>query len=184
MTARPASRPSAKPAARQPLSWLRGLLSRPLKIERRGAQLHVVLGEPEQPPPPPARPGEQLRQGHAALRALLQQHPDARHLMRHLAFFEQALGRHGSRALRSEVPVLVLRKAHEQLGMLLRENQSPELEALAARMERSVKDRTRAEEAAPLASSVQVSEASHSLFDEMERSWTGQVPLADPPSTR
>lgn len=173
--------PAAAPARRQPLAWLRGLLSRPLKIERRGAQLHVVLGESKQPPAPPARPGELLRQGHAALRDLLARHPDARHLMRHLAFFEQSLGQRGSRALRSEVPLPVLRKAHEQLELLLRDGSSPELAALATRMERAVRERGRAQEDAPPASTVQVSEASHSLFDEMERSWTGEMPLSETP---
>ncbi|MCW5666607.1 MAG: hypothetical protein KIT35_22475 [Piscinibacter sp.] len=166
-----------KRTRRQPLAWLRGLLSRPLKLERRGVQLHVVLGEARQPPALPTRPGEVLRQGHEALRALLTRHPDARHLLRHLSFFEQALGRHGSRALRSEVPVQVLQRAHEQLEMLLREDSTPELIALAARLERTVKDRRRAEETAAPVGMVQVSEASHSLFDEMERSWTGNIPL-------
>ncbi len=168
---------SGKRNRRHPLAWLGGLLSRPLRLERRGVQLHVVLGEPKQPPASPVRPGEVLRRGHEALRALLARHPDARHLLRHLSFFEQALGRHGSRALRSEVPLQVLRRAHEQLEMLLREDSSAELAALAARLERAVKDRSRAEDAAPPAGAVQVSEASHSLFDEMERSWTGNIPL-------
>lgn len=179
MTAMTAPSTPAKNKRRQPLAWLRGLLSRPLKLERRGVQLHVVLGEPKLPPAPPVRPGEALRQGHDALRALLARHPDARHLLRHLSFFEQALGRHGSRALRSEVPLPVLRKAHEQLEMLLRDDSSAELAALAARLERAVKDRSRAAEDMPPAGTVQVSEASHSLFDEMERSWTGNVPLGD-----
>lgn len=182
MPASPASLPpTPAPAPRQPLAWLRGLLSRPLKLERRGAQLHVVLGEAKQPPAPPARPGELLRQGHAALRDLLARHPDARHLMRHLAFFEQSLGQRGSRALRSEVPLPVLRKAHEQLEMLLRDGSSPELAALATRMERAVAERGKAQLDAPPATAVQVSEASHSLFDEMERSWTGEMPLGDTP---
>lgn len=179
MTATTTTSSPGKKTRRQPLAWLRGLLSRPLKLERRGVQLHVVLGEPKQPPAPPARPGEVLRRGHEALRALLARHPDARHLLRHLSFFEQVLGREGSRALRSEVPLQVLRRAHEQLEMLLREDSTPELAELAARLERTVRDRSRAEDEAPPASAVQVSEASHSLFDEMERSWTGNIPLGD-----
>lgn len=179
MTAMTATSAPDKSKRAQPLAWLRGLLSRPLKLERRGVQLHVVLGEPKQPPEAPARPGEMLRRGHEALRALLARHPDARHLMRHLSFFEQALGRQGSRALRSEMPLQVLSRAHEQLEMLLREDSTPELAALAARLERAVKDRSRVEDESPASSTVQVSEASHSLFDEMERSWTGSIPLGD-----
>ena len=30
--------------------------------------------------------------------------------------------------------------------------------------------------------SLEVTEASHSLFDEMERSWTGEIPLVTPPA--
>ena len=177
----PAPPGPAKPRRSRPLTWLRGLLKRPLRLERRGLHWHVVLGQPAPEPAPPERAGEALRRSHEALRALLARHPEARHLMRHLGFVEQALARSGSRALRSEVPVPMLRKAQQQLELLMREDSSPELVALAQRLERVVSQRGPVSRDAAAGASLQVSEASHSLFDEMERSWTGQVPAAAAP---
>lgn len=182
-TVPPPSRPVPSSRAR-PLQWLRGLLKRPLRLERRGLQLHVVLGEPPAVPVPTERPGEVLRRGHDALQALLARHPEARHLMRHLGFLERAIARSGSRALRSEVPLEVLRKAHGQLEMLMREDTSPDLAALAERLERAVAERGRAAQEVPAPAAMQVSEASQSLFDEMERSWTDRTPPGEAPLRR
>lgn len=173
------------PLARRPLAWLRAQLRRPLRFEWRGMQIHLVLGPPPPPPTPAVTPGEALRRCHAELGALLGRHPEARHLMRHLSFVEQAIARAGSRALRQDVPVMVLRKALEQLELLIRDEPSAALEELRTRFEQAIAARARpAEEddaSVPLQSQVTVSEASHSLFDEMERSWTGQIPLPEAP---
>jgi len=163
-----------------PVTWVRDLLKRPLKVERRGAQLHLVLGErPPEPAPVESVPtaGEALRRGHEELRALLRRHPEIRHLMRHLGFIEQQLGRSNSRALKRDIPVPMLRKGLEQLDLLMRGETSEPLADLRARIETAARSRSGAVEAR--AEEVQVSEASHSLFDEMERSWTGQMPLSE-----
>ena len=193
-TARAARHPSraktrAAPSwALRPVQWLRRLFKRKLLLQRRGLNLHVLL-EPPPPPdtelaPPPSQ-GEALRRCHEELRALLARHPEVRHLMRHLGFLEDALTRSGSRALRSEVPVPVLRKALEQLGMLARDEPSEALSDLHQRIEVAIRERAGASAARRPAAEVTVSEASHSLFDEMERSWTGEMPLdAAPPPGR
>jgi len=162
----------------RPMLWLRRMLKRKLRLERRGLNIHVVLDPP--PPPdtvlaPPPSAGETLRRGHEELRALLARHPEVRHLMRHLGFVEDALARSGSRALRSEVPVPVLRKALEQLVLLARDEPSEALTDLERRIDVAIRERGGAGRAA--VAEVTVSEASHSLFDETERSWTGHVPL-------
>jgi len=162
----------------RPMLWLRRMLKRKLRLERRGLNIHVVLDPP--PPPdtvlaPPPSAGETLRRGHEELRALLARHPEVRHLMRHLGFVEDALARSGSRALRSEVPVPVLRKALEQLVLLARDEPSEALTDLERRIDVAIRERGGAGRAA--IAEVTVSEASHSLFDETERSWTGHVPL-------
>lgn len=180
----PASRP---PWPQRPLLWLRELMRRPLVLERRGLQIHVLLGPTQAAavPVPPPNSGEALRAGHAELCALLGRHPEVRHLMRHLGFVEQAIARHGSRALRREVPVPVLRKALQQLELLLRDEPSATLEELRGRIEQAVARRERpGDDEAVADGAVQVSEASHSLFDEMERSWTGQMPLPEATSER
>lgn len=161
------------------MTWVRDLLKRPLKVERRGAQLHLLLGEkPPEPPTPSVAPtsGEALRRGHEELRALLRRHPETRHLMRHLGFIEQQLGRSGSRALKRDIPVPVLQKGLEQLDLLMRGETSEPLADLRTRLDAAARSRGGAAEAR--VDEVQVSEASHSLFDEMERSWTGQMPLS------
>jgi hypothetical protein len=179
----PASPARASRAAKKsggPVTWVRDLLKRPLKLERRGAQVHLVLGDrPVQPVAPSAAPtaGEALRRGHEELRALLRRHPETRHLMRHLGFIEQQLGQSGSRALKRDIPVPVLRKGVEQLDLLLRDEPSEALAELRARIDAAA--RSRGGVVGARADEVQVSEASHSLFDEMERSWTGQMPLSE-----
>lgn len=179
---------SRKPAAKDPSdsragSWVRDLLHRPLKLERRDGQIHVVLGEKPAEPAPPPSSGEALRRGHAELQALLRRHPEVRHLMRHLGYVEQMLGRFGSRALKREVPAPVLAKALEQLDLLARGEPSAPIADLRARIAAAVEARGIApfedEDTETRPGSLEVTEASHSLFDEMERSWTGHVPLGD-----
>lgn len=175
-------RKSATPPARDPQagSWVRDLLQRPLKLERRDGQIHVVLGEKPAAPPPPPSAGEALRHGHAELRGLLRRHPEARHLMRHLGYVEQMIGRFGSRALKREIPPPVLAKALQQLDLLARDEPTAALSDLRSRLAAALEAR-RAEapdtETETRPGSLEVTEASHSLFDEMERSWTGQMPL-------
>ncbi|MFT3664865.1 hypothetical protein [Piscinibacter sp.] len=179
-----ASRNTASSAASRPAHRLRELLQRPLKLELRGAQLHVVLADKaERRPEAPAgaSAGEMLRRGHAELGELLRRHPETRQLMRHLAFTEAQIGRFGSRALKLEIPVPVLRKALEQFDLLLQGAPSEALACLRARIAETVEVRGRAleidEDTETRPGSLEVIEASHSLFDEMERSWTGHVPL-------
>ncbi|MFT3957332.1 MAG: hypothetical protein QM722_24010 [Piscinibacter sp.] len=164
-------------------SWVRDLLKRPLKLERRDGQIHVVLGDKPPAPPAPPSSGEALRLGHAELRELLRRHPEARHLMRHLGYVEQMIGRFGSRALKREIPVPVLAKALQQLDVLARDEPSAALADLRARIAAAVDARPPVEapdaETETRPGSLEVTEASHSLFDEMERSWTGQIPLPD-----
>jgi hypothetical protein len=162
------------------VTWVRDLLKRPLKLERRDGQVHVVLGEkaPEKAKPA-AEPtaGEVLRRGHEELRALLRRHPETRHLMRHLGFIEQELARSGSRALKRDIPVPVLRKGVEQLDLLMRGEPSVALADLRTRIDAAAqaRERTDDDDAATRPGAVDISEASQSLFDEMERSWTGQT---------
>lgn len=127
----------------------------------------------------PATPshGEALRHDHRDLSSLLDLHSDSRLTMRHLACVEQALARHGSRAFKV-LPAQVLGKALAQLEVLAIDRRLGEFTELRGRLRQAAP--TRLGSAAPqdLSHTVDVSEASHSLFDEMERSWTGQMPTA------
>lgn len=181
--ARPPS--SAAPARTRirPLRWLKSLLKGKLRLERRGINVHVRL-DPAQIPEtemPAASQGQALRESHAALRALLDRHPDARRTLRHLVYLEEMIARNGSRVWK-KVPTQVLQKAHRQLELLARERQHPALEALYERLGDVLNGRT-GFGALTRPQDVHVREASHSEFDEMERSWTGQVPLDTPRDT-
>lgn len=181
--------PSRKSDPSSPVAWVRGLLQRPVKLELRGAQVHLTLGEKDErqgTSTSGSSAGEALRRGHGDLRALLRRHPETRQLMRHLAFVEQTIGRFGSRAIKREIPVPVLRKGLEQLDLLVEGAPTEGLVYLRARMAEAVATRSAAveidEETETRPGSLEVTEASHSLFDEMERSWTGEIPLGTPPA--
>jgi hypothetical protein len=179
----PSSVPSAKRRLR-PLRWLRSLLKGKLRFERRGINVHVRL-EPAPIPETvmaPASQGQALRESHAALRALLDRHPDARRTLRHLVYLEEMIARNGSRVWK-KVPTQVLQKAHGQLEMLARERQHPALAGLYERLG-DVLNRRTGFGALTRPQDLHVMEASHSVFNEEERRWTDQMPLDGPISDR
>jgi len=159
---------------------LRALLTQRLQFERRGFQIHIVLAPPVAPPvEPPAEPtsGAALRHDHRQLVHLLKRHADLRHTLRHLACVEQTLAREGSKALQG-MPERVLRKAIDQIEGLHRDDPGFALPEVTRRLHHAitlVSERAKSFEATE---SMDISEASHSLFDEMERSWNGHMPGA------
>ena len=159
---------------------LRTLLKQRVQLERRGFQIHLVLAPPLAPaaeaPVEPTR-GAALRHDHRQLVELLKRHADLRHTLRHLACVEQTLAREGSRALKG-MPAKVLRKAVEQIEGLQRDEPGFALPELMRRLNRAlalIDERAKEFEATE---AMDISEASHSLFDEMERSWNGRMPDA------
>lgn len=165
-----------------PRQWFGDLARRPLLVERRGLNLHFALGAPAPKHAEPAREprsGQALRRAHRELRELLGRHPDAPKMLPHLAFIEQGLRRDGSDAI-PRLPLSVLHRGLAQLNSVTRDGQGEGLAELRRRLGRAIEHRTRepARAAAPKAADheMDISEASHSLFEEMERSWTGQVP--------
>lgn len=175
------------PFLMRPMRWARGLLNSRLRMERRGLQIHVLL-EPARPKAAPVAPdsrnGEVLRLAHAELRELLDRHGDTRHVLPHLSFVEQALAKSGSRAI-GRVPLPVLEKALIQLENLIHDSPGDGVAELRRRLLASITMRSDKGPGAPSADQVsdfrsedrlEVTEASHSLFDEMERSWSGTIP--------
>ncbi len=159
---------------------LRALLTQRVQLERRGLHFHIVLAPPHAPAAEaPAEPssGAALRHDHRQLVQLLKRHADLRHTLRHLACVEQTLAREGSRALQS-MPEKILRKAIEQIEGLHRDEPGFALPELMRRLHRAlalVDERAKEFESTE---AMDISEASHSLFDEMERSWNGHMPDA------
>jgi hypothetical protein len=200
--ARPALQKPAKVAASgeerasasRPMRWVQNLFNRKLRVERRGAQIHVLL-DPT-PPAPPQQPAdaardrrrEALRLAQADLRQLLDRHADTRHVVPHLSYVEQLLGRSGLRGL-GRLPLPVLHKALTQLESLIHDEPAAGLAELRRRMAGVIAVRLGGTPgAAPAPANLmsdfhtedrlEVSEASHSQFDELERSWTGTLPDA------
>ncbi len=143
------------------LQWLGDKLRRPAGKGRSATPSH----------------GEALRHDHRDLSSLLDLHGDSRLTMRHLACVEQALARHGSRAFKV-LPAQVLGKALAQLEALAVDSHLGEFTELRLRLRQAASARSGLAAPQDLSQTVDVSEASHSLFDEMERSWTGQMPTA------
>jgi hypothetical protein len=167
--------------AAAPLRRLKGLLVRPVGLERRGGQLHVVLVERRR-----ARPEDQppsLSQLRAELRARLLAHEDGRaaQVLRHLGFLHDELGRKGWRGVEA-LPAKVLGKALAQAEMLGSEEPSPALALLLEQLRplhaaAELRDERAAQQNEFEAGGhVEVSEATHEEFDAMERSWVGTVP--------
>jgi hypothetical protein len=176
------SRSGAGPLGFKPLRWLHTLFSRPVRIKRVGTQLHVVLeAQPSvQSNSRSSGRGEALRLAHVALQELLAQHADSRRLMPHLGHVEQSLARLGSRALKT-LPSNVLGKAMDQLDILEGSAQNPDLMALRLRVEEVLDRRTPARLRDDV-SSIEVTDASHSQFDEADRHWTGLSSLDEAPA--
>ena len=159
---------------------LRSWFGRTLGLQRRGQPSHTA---PEvrsaASPKAHAEPGRgtALRHDHRRLAQLLDRQIQLRQRLRHLTCVEQTLARHGPRGLRA-LPEKVLRKAYEQLAGLQRDDPGfvvPELSRRLMSIFESMREHTTEFSSTK---AMQVSEASHSLFDEMERSWNGKVPAA------
>ena len=191
----PAAAVDPEPAAEssRPMRWVQDLFKRKVRVERRGAQIHVLLD----PTPPAAAQDpanaartqrrEALRMAQTDLRELLDRHADTRHVVPHLSHVEQLLGRSGLRGI-GRLPLPVLHKALTQLESLIHDEPATGLAELRRRMAGVIAVRLGGTpSAAPAPTNVmsdfhtedrlEVSEASHSQFDELERSWSGTLPL-------
>lgn len=174
----------------QSMQTMRSFLERPIRVQRGGVGLGV----------PPASARLQAREEEIALarrmqddlHGLLQTHPSARQLMKHLALVEFTLRYKGLRAMQA-LPVRVLSRALAQLEKLVWDWSRPGLADLRSRLAVIVK--TQPAMAAPAgftaesvmdhgasAEATELTEVDHAAFEEMERSWAGQMPMPAPRS--
>lgn len=141
-----------------------------------------------------ARPSERKRSGasvgHKQMRrdlySLLERHPASRQTMRHLDLIERTLRRVDIDAVEA-LPVKVLAKGLDELEALVWDWSPAGLATLRSRLAVTVKRRRheadtlttsqleRYESSAPRIEA-EVNEVSHELYEEMERSWSGQMP--------
>jgi hypothetical protein len=181
---------SAKPPLR-PLVWIKRFFARDLKLKRSGGHFHVGWEETmcrDVAAPAGAAPGGPAidpASMHAQLRSLMGRHPDTRQLMRHLAFIERALQLTGPAAL-VDLPQEVLRKGLLQLESLVQDWSSAGLTELRVRLGDAIEvQQGEAQSFAPTNSKLsdfqvsqrlQVSDATPSAFEELERIWTEHRP--------
>lgn len=197
---RPSARATRAATPRKP-SWLRGLLSGELRLRRRGLAFSLV----EVPPVEDAEPlkpvlavravagvdAAALDQMRLALQQLLGRHPQARAIVRHLAFFDRSFRRDGLLAF-DTVPLDVLRTALEQFEMLVTNWADRGLAELRSRMALAVADRDRLElgpGGVPVLSvfvgdnRVMVEDASESMFMAAQNQWDPRaLDLTAPPA--
>ncbi len=169
------------------MKTVRSFLQRPISMRKGG----VTLGVP--PSSARAQAREEHRQRVRTMRrdlyTLMQQHPSSRKLMRHLDMVERTLRTQGYTALEA-LPVRVIEKALAQLENLVRDWSAPGLAELRSRLAVMVKSRQpEAEQAAASTAALEldmathashgttdVTEVDHATFEEMERSWIGEMP--------
>lgn len=167
------------------LKTVRRFLQRPISVQNGG----VTLGVPASNLRAQARDDhrQRVRRMRRDLYTLMQQHPTSRELMRHLDLVERTLRREGWTAVEA-LPVRVIAKALTQLEKLIWDWSAPGLAELRSRLAVMVKNRQpEAEHDAASTAALEldlithhgtthVSEVDHADFEEMERSWAGQMP--------
>lgn len=161
---------------------LRGLFARPMALQRRGWQLHLVLVE--------RRHADLFARAPSVseLRTELRDHlkaegeERARQVMRHLMVVQRELGRLGWAGV-GALPTVVLQKALLQAEMLGDRHPGRLMDYLVDRLRRFEaagrrRDANRSLLAHGEAGAIEVSEASAEDFERVERSWFDTLPEA------
>jgi hypothetical protein len=162
------------------LRKLKGLLARPIGLERREGKLHVVLTERRRPRPA----DEPVSLAHlcAELSARLLAHEASEvQTMRHLILVHDALDRRGWTAIEG-MSALVLVKAIEQAEVLAAEEPSPLMDMLIEglrplHMAADLRDQRESRlQDFRVGDNLHVSESDFAEFEDCETNWTGTVP--------
>lgn len=173
-------------AADSPASSLRklkGMLNRPIAVERRDGKLQVVLAERRRVRPANEQTSIALLCAELSARLLAHEADEAAQTMRHLILVHDALERKGWPGI-EEMSSLVLAKAVEQARLLAREEPSPHMDMLieglrplqAAAALREQRE-ARVHEMR-LGDNVEVSESDYADFEDAEQEWApGTMPL-------
>jgi hypothetical protein len=182
--ARPAKKASPAALAQKAPGWLERLKRLRLRFKRQGINIHVLLEDPAEHIAGIKREAAASDSSEAAaltksLKGVLDQHASARAVLVHLGVLEQALNRHGLKAL-NQLPPDVMRKAMAQLETLVSDGSNVQLATLRARVtaalvthERASDRRSTAERLSDFQDSnrLQVNEASVTTFMEANAQW-------------
>ena len=162
------------------LRKLKGLLGRPIGLERREGKLHVVLTERRRQRP--ADEPASVSQLCAELSARLLAHESSEvQTMRHLILVHDALDRRGWGAIEG-MSALVLAKALEQAEALALEEPSPLMDMLieGLRPLQTAADLRDQRESRlqdfRVGDNLEVTESDFADFQEVETNWVGTVP--------
>lgn len=173
--------PPGARASTEPLRRLKGVLNRPIGLERRDGHLHVVLSERRQPPPADASlPLAQLCDELSA-RLLAHGPDDAAQAMRHLVLLHDVLEREGWPGV-AALPSPVLGEALAQAEILASDEPSVAMDTLiegltplqTAAVLRDESD-SRLQDFG-VGENLEVSESDFAEFDDLERGWAGTTP--------
>ena len=170
--------------AAHPLKRLKGALSRPVALEWRDGQPHVVLVE--------RRSGARMDRSQAHLcaelraRLLTQGADETSKLLRQLVAVHDTLAHKGWEGV-GALPATVLAKAIMQAHMLAEEDPAPALTQLVERMrlehaaavardQAKRANRTPGDDDGHALHRIEVTDASYKEFEDLERSWTRTMP--------
>jgi hypothetical protein len=176
-------RRAAPDAPESSLRKFKGMLNRPLGVERRDGKLQVVLTERRRARPADEKPSIALLCAELSARLLAHEANEAAQTMRHLILVHDALERKGWIGIEG-MSSLVLARAIEQAMMLAREEPSPHMDMLieglrplnAAATLREQRE-ARVHEMR-LGDNVEVSESDYADFEDAEQDWSeGTMPI-------
>jgi hypothetical protein len=199
--ASPQSRPSSSQESRSKksgmsrrlLHWFEKKLGRSIRLQGKGLGTRLVLKKLPVVPAQPQFPGmvllkpvaiERQKLMRKELHELLRKHPKTTSMLRHLTYVERTLRLKGVPGI-DALPLNVLTKALAQLESLVRNWSVSGLDEVRSRLTLLIKNKEiiarntgEADASNDLSDSgsADVCEVSHSIFEEMERSWHGQVP--------
>ena len=171
----------------RPFRFIARILFSDLKLERDGQNLHIRIAAPTPDDEAQALARKAIAEAaplRAALKELLDSHPKARKVLRHLRYFERALATQGLAAM-AAMPVEVLAVALKQLDSIVSNWSNRQLADLRSKMAVAVlnhsEDPLYAENGDRLSnfateSRLMVGDASHSVFMELERQYQALLP--------
>ncbi len=167
--------------ARGPLRRLKGLLVRPLSLERRDGKLQLTLAERRRPKPADEAPTPSQLCAELSARMLAHEVDQTARTMRHLVLVHDVLERKGWAGV-AAMSGHVLTEALDQLEMLACEDPSPHLDRLVDGL-RPLQEAAELREERDsrlqdfdVGSNLVVSESDFAEFEDVERGWTGTVP--------
>ncbi len=182
------------------LRWLGKRIGRSISLRGHGLGTRLVIGKLSEELKQPQYPGmlvlkpvpsDRQKSMRRELHELLRKHPQTASMHRHLAYVERTLRHKGVPAV-DALPLDVLRKALTQLESLVRMWSVSGLDEVRSRLTLLIKNKEiialHQGEPEPEAMDIResgpadVCEVSHSVYEEMERSWHGKVPDALAPS--